>query len=68
METRELVVNGEQRASTARTLSDLLVELRIAEQTVVAEVNGAMVDRKDYAATYLTGGDVVELIRFVGGG
>jgi thiamine biosynthesis protein ThiS len=68
METRELVVNGEQRASAARTLSDLLAELRIAEQTVVAEVNGAMIDRKDYATTCLAGGDVVELIRFVGGG
>ncbi|MDR1685952.1 MAG: sulfur carrier protein ThiS [Desulfovibrio sp.] len=68
METCELVVNGEQRASAARTLSDLLAELSLAEQAVVAEVNGAVIARKDYAATRLASGDVVELIRFVGGG
>jgi thiamine biosynthesis protein ThiS len=68
METRELVVNGEQRAFVARTLADLLAELSLTEQAVVAEVNGTVIDRKDYAATCLANGDVVELIRFVGGG
>ncbi|MDR2604441.1 MAG: sulfur carrier protein ThiS [Desulfovibrio sp.] len=68
MDTRELVVNGEKRASAARTLSELLDELALAEQAVVAELNGNVIDRKDYAATCLAGGDVVELIRFVGGG
>ncbi|MDR2123994.1 MAG: sulfur carrier protein ThiS [Desulfovibrio sp.] len=68
MDTHELVVNGEKRASAARTLSDLLAELALAEQAVVAELNGCVIDRKDYAATCLAAGDVVELIRFVGGG
>jgi sulfur carrier protein len=68
METRELVLNGEKLESAARTLSELLAELTLAEHAVVAELNGSVIDRKDYAATRLAGGDVVELIRFVGGG
>jgi thiamine biosynthesis protein ThiS len=68
MDTRELVVNGEKRESAARTLSGLLAELALAECAVVAEINGVLIDRDAYAATLLARGDVVELIRFVGGG
>lgn len=66
-----LHINGQDRAfegGLPETLSALLVELKIDEATVVAEVDGRIVERAAFAATPLTSGAKVELIRFVGGG
>ncbi len=51
-----------------KTLSDLLVELKIDQATVVAEIDGRIVERKDFASAALQPGQSIELVRFVGGG
>jgi sulfur carrier protein len=65
-------VNGEDKVfepgAFPATVADLVARLSLDPRMVVAEVNGEIVSRGDAAGTRLTPGDVVELVRFVGGG
>lgn len=65
-------VNGRDEAfapdAFPATVADLVRLLALDPQMVVAEVNGDIVSRADIARTPLKPGDVVELVRFVGGG
>jgi len=67
-----LRVNGQDREFAAEkfplTVSDLLGKLRVDAATVVAEVDGAIVERDNFARTKLCKGQSVELVRFVPGG
>ncbi|NIP25629.1 MAG: sulfur carrier protein ThiS [Phycisphaerae bacterium] len=64
----KLTVNGEDRDIQAETLKGLIEELELQPEGVAAEVNLAVVSKKDYATCMLKEGDTVELVRFVGGG
>ncbi len=70
--TAMLVVNGETRGYAASelpgTVGELLASLGLDPGMVVAEVNGVIVKRVDFASHGLFSGDRVELVRFVGGG
>ena len=68
MEKHTVTVNGQPMDVTSATLADLLRELAIAENTVVAEVNGEIAAAQNFAQTHLQQGDTIELVRFVGGG
>jgi len=61
-------VNGQKMESGASTLAALLAELDVTDNAVVAELNGVIVPHNDFAATVLSDGDTIELVRFVGGG
>lgn len=50
------------------TLSGLLEELGVAADTVVAEVDGAIVAPEKFSVTPLADGQCIELIKFMGGG
>ncbi|MHC4228605.1 MAG: sulfur carrier protein ThiS [Planctomycetota bacterium] len=66
-----LKINGADRqfpAGIPQTLSELLERLDINQATVVAEVDGKIIERKNFAQTQLSNGQAVELVRFVGGG
>ncbi|MBL7215996.1 MAG: sulfur carrier protein ThiS [Phycisphaerae bacterium] len=66
-----LKINGQEKTfeeGLPATLSELLENLKIDAATVVAEIDGQIVERKDFAQTNLTAGQSIELIRFVGGG
>ncbi len=66
-----LQINGADRqfpAGIPQTLSELLERLDINQATVVAEVDGKIIERKNFAQTQLSSGQAVELVRFVGGG
>ena len=66
-----LKINGTDRqfpAGIPQTLSELLERLDINQATVVAEVDGKIIERKNFAQTQLSNGQAVELVRFVGGG
>jgi len=67
-----LTVNGEKKAFPAEefpaTVSELLRGMNIAESTVVAEVDGEIIERGSFGNTRLKDGQTIELIRFVGGG
>jgi sulfur carrier protein len=65
----QILCNGRQQdVDQGTTLGELLAELNLAADTVVAEINKKIIDRDQYKTLKLHQGDQVELIRFVGGG
>ena len=66
-----LKINGTEKAfdeGLPPSLSELLAKLEIDAATVVAEIDGKIVERKSFARTELKDQMAIELIRFVGGG
>lgn len=66
-----LRINGTDRqfpAGIPNTLTELLEHLDINQATVVAEIDGKIVEKGSFAETQLSSGQTVELVRFVGGG
>lgn len=72
MNSHSITVNGENREYAASvfpaTVLALIESLDINPQLVVAEVNGDIIKRDNFAGHALADGDTVELVRFVGGG
>ena len=50
------------------TLVELLEQLEINKATIVAQINGQIIERKEFAETKLSSAQSIELLRFVGGG
>jgi len=63
-----LRVNGKDREFGGTSVMDLVGELGLAGKNIVVELNGTIVHREDYGETALSGGDIVEIVRMVGGG
>lgn len=51
-----------------RSIEDLLKYYKVADRIVIVEINKEIPDKKNYSSMHLSGGDVVEMIHFVGGG
>jgi thiamine biosynthesis protein ThiS len=70
--TQTLKINGREKqfpeGQIPQTLSELLHQLNLDQATVVAEINGQIVERARFAETKLAPGASIELVRFVGGG
>ena len=69
MET--LRINGKQKQfpdGLPATLAQLLEQLQIDDATVVAELDGKIIERAQFAHTSLSSGQAIELVRFVPGG
>ncbi len=67
----KLKINGKEKIFVDKrpgSLLELIQMLDIDEATVVAEVDGNIVSRSDFADTEMRDGQSVELVRFVGGG
>jgi len=63
------VVNGENKELTEQTtLEELILQLGVRKETVVAEVNRQIIQMDKRPKIKLSDGDQVELIQFVGGG
>ena len=67
-----LKINGVDRELAAgqmpETIAQLLEQLRVEAATVVAEVDGLIVEREKFTHTKLSKGQSIELVRFVPGG
>ena len=66
-----LKINGTEKTfdeGLPSNLRELLTVLEIDAATVVAEIDGCIIERKDFDKTALNKAQSVELIRFVGGG
>lgn len=64
-----LRLNGEERElPEGLSLAGLLSRFGIGSQAVVAECNGSIVVREAFGTTELRDGDVLEILRIVGGG
>lgn len=67
--TITIIANGQPRAVKANsTIADLLQELAIMPARVVAQLDGAIVPRSDFAQAVLQEGSQLELVTLVGGG
>ena len=66
-----LKINGTEKTfdeGLPPTLGELLSKLEIDAATVVAEIDGNIIERQNFTQTELKEGMAIELIRFVGGG
>jgi sulfur carrier protein len=64
-----VIVNGKPRDLPGEvTVKELLEHFDLAGERVAVEVNGRIVDRDAFGDYVLRAGDVVEVVRFVGGG
>lgn len=62
-------VNGEKRPDAdGKTLAETLEVDGFDATRVACELNGCIVGRDEYATTVLAASDVLEVVRFVGGG
>jgi len=65
----DIICNGNrQTVDENSTLTDLTASYNLDPRTLVAEVNGRIIEHTDFTTWELRDGDRVELIRFVGGG
>jgi sulfur carrier protein len=64
----KLTINGQDREVAAGTVWGLIEELGLHPQSTVVERNREIVDREAFRDTRLADGDVLELVRLVGGG
>ncbi|WP_128891413.1 sulfur carrier protein ThiS [Erythrobacter sp. HKB08] len=63
-----VIVNGETRRTSAKTVADLVRELDLELAKVAVERNGEIAPRSQLGDTPLGDGDVLEIVHFVGGG
>lgn len=64
-----ITVNGEeQQLPEGLTAAELVERIGLADQRIALEVNREIVPRSEYAATRLSEGDRVEIVRAIGGG
>jgi sulfur carrier protein len=67
-----LKINGKEQVFTDNkmpaTIADLLRQLGVDSTTVIAELEGQIIERKNFSTTPLLAGQTIELIRFVPGG
>ncbi|PLX67922.1 MAG: thiamine biosynthesis protein ThiS [Denitrovibrio sp.] len=65
----KIMLNGETvELEAPLTFNELIDKYDMKRETVVVEINGDLPDKSTYGATQTKDGDVIELIRFVGGG
>jgi thiamine biosynthesis protein ThiS len=67
-----LKVNGKEQTfpdnKMPATVADLLRQLGVDSTTVVAELEGQIIERRNFSTTPLHAGQNIELVRFVPGG
>ena len=67
-----LKINGAERkfpdGQLPSTVAELLEQLDVKPATVVAEIDGQIIEPKKFGQTQLHNGQSIELVRFVGGG
>ena len=64
-----ITINGETKEVPPNTsLESLISDMGLNPDTVVAECDGKIIKRDEYGSLVLQEGNVLELIRFVGGG
>lgn len=50
------------------TVDELISRENFAKNRIAVEINGVIVSKRDYSATLVHAGDVIEVVSFVGGG
>jgi len=69
MEWIEVTINGEKRTVPAGlTVDGLLDFLKVRKAAAIVEHNRVVLKQRDNASVAVNAGDVLEIVRFVGGG
>lgn len=64
-----IILNGKKHIlDNPVDLASLLEMVKVSPEKVIVELNRELVHKSAYGTTILKNGDVLELIRFVGGG
>ncbi len=63
-------VNGEriEISNDCKKITDLLVHFGLENKMLIIELNKQILEKSDHDKTYLSDGDRVEIVHFVGGG
>jgi thiamine biosynthesis protein ThiS len=64
----QVKVNGDSLIVTTRTITELIQSCNLLPESTAVQRNDEIVPRTAYSTTVLEEGDVIELVRFVGGG
>ena len=65
----KIKLNGKEKEIVENTsVENLVNELKLKDTPIVAEISGKIIKPENYSSTILEEGNIVELIRFVGGG
>ncbi len=65
---KKITINGQAADTTSETIAALIRELGIAPAGVAVAVNEEIVPRTEHGNRILNEGDVVEIIKPIGGG
>ncbi|MDR1114454.1 MAG: sulfur carrier protein ThiS [Candidatus Margulisbacteria bacterium] len=63
-----ITLNGQTKEISVANVQDLVAELKLDNIALVAEHNGVILRKEDWAKTPLQENDQLELIKFCGGG
>lgn len=63
-----VTINGVKREAEGLYVNECLTELGYRLDAVAVEVSGRIIAKDDFGKVRLADGDVVEVVRFVGGG
>ncbi len=64
----QLIINGEPKQTSSKTIQELLFELGIEDKVMAAAVNMDVVKKDMWSSFQLNENDRVEFLQFVGGG
>ena len=64
----QLIINGEPKQTSSKTIQELLLELDIEDKVMAAAVNMNVVKKDIWDSFQLNENDRVEFLQFVGGG
>ncbi len=64
----EILLNGEKADVSAKTISDLIVELGLETRMLAVECNLEVVSKSAYDSTELKENDRIEIVHMIGGG
>ncbi len=65
----KIIVNGMEHSFQEKiTLQEIIKILNIVNENIIAEVNGVIVTKDEFANTIIEENSVIELVKFVGGG
>ncbi|MDE3840675.1 thiamine biosynthesis protein ThiS [Bacillus methanolicus] len=66
----KLIINGDvvELSNEVRTIQDLLAHFNLQDKGAIVELNREILEKSAHAEAYLSDGDKIEIVHFVGGG
>ncbi|AIE58711.1 sulfur carrier protein ThiS [Bacillus methanolicus] len=66
----KLIINGDvvELSNEVRTIQDLLTHFNLQDKGAIVELNREILEKSEHAKAYLSDGDKIEIVHFVGGG